>query len=357
MPKKPFLSISQQAVDHLRKEILHGRWSQTMPGRQRLAEELGLNEKTVEIALEQLEKEGLLENQGPGRRRRIVSNMKLEPTALRVAYLEHSPEDKGEAYMISLTHQLQDAGHAPFYADKTLAELGMKPSRVARLVKQTEADAWLVCSGARGILEWFAANEIPCFALFGPMDDLPIPGTKPDRVKSQTEATRALLSLGHRRISFLCRHQNRHPLPAIGLRAYLSELETAGIETGAFHLPEWEESAEGLMRILDSLCDGPTPVTALFLDEPFLYHAAHHHLCKRGLRIPEDISLICTDGHQTFRWCRPSVAHIEWDTRPIVRRILRWADNIAKGRSDQRQSFTKSSFVPGGTIGPVNKRR
>lgn len=357
MPKKPFLSISQQAVDRLRQEILHGRWSETVPGRQSLAEELGLNEKTVEVALEQLEREGLLENQGPGRRRRIVSNIKLKPTALRVAYLEHSPEDKGEAYMLSLTHQLQAAGHDPFYADKTLTELGMKPSPIARMVKQTQADAWLVCSASRDILEWFANNDIACFALFGSMDDLPLAGAKPDRVKSQTQATRRLLELGHRRISFLCRHQNRHPMPAIGLRAYLTELEAAGITTGNFHLPEWEESAEGLMRILDSLCDGPTPVTALFLDEPFLYHAACNHLIRRGLRIPEDISLICTDGHQTFRWCRPSVAHIEWDSRPIVRRVLRWADNIAKGKSDLRQSHTKASFISGGTIGPVNKKR
>jgi hypothetical protein len=39
--------------------------------------------------------------------------------------------------------------------------------------------------------------------------------------------------------------------------------------------------------------------------------------------------------------------------RPIVRRIVRWADNIAKGKTDLRQSFTKSSFVQGGTIGPA----
>lgn len=357
MANKPFLSISQQAVDRLRQEILQGRWTKTMPGRQPLAAELGLNEKTVEVALDQLEREGLLKNQGAGRRRRIVSNIKLKPTTLRLAYLEYSPEDKGEAYGLILTHQLQAAGHEPFYTDKTLMELGMKRSRVARLLKATKADAWLVCSASRDILEWFAANDIACFALFGPMDDLAIAGAKPDRVKFQTQATRRLLELGHRRISFLCRHQNRYPTPAISLRAYLSELEAAGITTGNYHLPEWEESAEGLMRILDSLCDGPTPVTALFLDEPFLYHAASSHLLRRGLRIPEDISLICTDGHQTFRWCQPSVAHIKWELRPIVRRILQWSDNIAKGKPDLRQSYTKASFVPGGSIGPVNKNR
>ena len=328
-----------------------------MPGRQKLAEELGLNEKTIEVALDQLEKEGLLEKQGAGKRRRIVPSLEHKPAVLRVAYLEYSPEDKGEAYMIRLSQKLQDAGHASFYADKTLTELSMDPKKMARLVKKTAADAWLVCSASRDILEWFSAQNIPCFALFGPMHNLPIAGTKPDRQTSQTAATRHLIELGHRRISFLCRHQVRLPQPAISVSAILNELGAHGIQTGAFNLPEWEESTEGFMRILDSLCSGPTPATALFLDEAFLYHAAYHHLSKRGLRIPEDISLICTDGHQTFRWCQPSVAHIAWDTQPIVRRIARWADNVAKGKLDHRQSFTKSSFVPGGTIGPVSKKR
>ena len=48
--------------------------------------------------------------------------------------------------------------------------------------------------------------------------------------------------------------------------------------------------------------------------------------------VPEDVSLICTDGDPHFAWCRPSVAHIQWDTAPVVRRALRWADNVARSK-------------------------
>lgn len=92
------------------------------------------------------------------------------------------------------------------------------------------------------------------------------------------------------------------------------------------------------------------------LDEPFIYHAARHYLARHGLRVPEDLSLVCTDGHPTFVWCRPSVAHIRWDERPVLRRIVRWANNIARGRDDRRQTDTKAEFVDGGTVGPVPKR-
>ncbi len=70
-----------------------------------------------------------------------------------------------------------------------------------------------------------------------------------------------------------------------------------------------------------------------------------------------DASLICTDPHPSFAWCRPTVAHIHWDPAPVVRPILRWSDNVARGRKDRRQTFTKAEFIEGGTIGPAPGNR
>ena len=120
-------------------------------------------------------------------------------------------------------------------------------------------------------------------------------------------------------------------------------------------LPAWEETSAGFECVLDSLFR-LTPPTALILDEPFLFHATHHHLAGRGLRVPRDVSLVCTDPDPGFGWCRPSVAHIRWDYRPVLRRIVRWTNNIASGKEDRRQTSTKAEFVEGGTVGPAPKR-
>jgi hypothetical protein len=37
----------------------------------------------------------------------------------------------------------------------------------------------------------------------------------------------------------------------------------------------------------------------------------------------------------------------------VVRRVVRWADNVARGKEDRRQTLTKMEFIEGGTIGPV----
>lgn len=69
--------------------------------------------------------------------------------------------------------------------------------------------------------------------------------------------------------------------------------------------------------------------------------------------MPQEVSLVCTDADPTFDWCQPSVAHIRWDSRPVVRRIVRWAANVSQSKEDVRQTLTPAEFVPGGTIGPA----
>ena len=70
--------------------------------------------------------------------------------------------------------ELAQAGHAIARAPKTMVELGVDVKRIARMVEQTEADAWVVVSGSRDILEWFAAREAPAFALFGRRSGFPL---------------------------------------------------------------------------------------------------------------------------------------------------------------------------------------
>ncbi|MEJ6778652.1 MAG: substrate-binding domain-containing protein [Akkermansiaceae bacterium] len=345
------LSAVEQVAEHLRRELLRGTLRETMPGVNPLVAELGVGHKTVKAALRMLENEGLLVNQGRGTKRLITLPEDHATPALRVSVLEFLPPDQSDPWIVALRQNLLDNGHNPFFTEKSLTELGMDVRRIARQVERTPADAWVVCSASREVLEWFAQQETPVFSLFGVRGGLPIAGAGPDKASPITEVTRRLIALGHRRISFLCRSQLRLPKPAQGVLAILGELEAAGITTGKFNLPDWEESDEGFKRCLDSLFGGPTPPTALILDEPFLFHAAFHHLARRGLRVPEDISMICTDPDLGFNWCQPSVAHIRWDHRPVVRRIGRWVDNVARGKDDRRQTYTKAEFVDGGTVG------
>ena len=62
----------------------------------------------------------------------------------------------------------------------------------------------------------------------------------------------------------------------------------------------------------------------------------------------EDVSLVCTDADPAFDWCRKSVAHIRWDSGPVLWRVLRWVNRMSHGKEDLRQTHTPAEFVPGG---------
>ena len=75
--------------------------------------------------------------------------------------------DKRIDYILEVQHMLMEAGHAPFFASKSLVDLSLDANRVSRLVEATEADAWIVVAGSKPVLDWFACQNFPTFTLFG----------------------------------------------------------------------------------------------------------------------------------------------------------------------------------------------
>ena len=167
MPQKGFSSITEQVATKIRDQLARGRWKSVMPGRERLATELGVSGKTVDLAMGILEKEGLLVRRGRGRRRGIAAQRGAGQPPLRLFILPYEKADMRLHYMVDLKHQLQEAGHTAEFAGKSLMDLRMDVSRLRRLVRDTEADAWVVASGSREVLQWFSELGEPVLALGG----------------------------------------------------------------------------------------------------------------------------------------------------------------------------------------------
>jgi len=355
MAEVRFLTITEQVAGHLRRELARGRWVGLMPGKHDLAAELAVNNKTVETALRQLEAEGLLLSQGAGRRRSIRTGERPLRNILRIAMLFSENTDLGLDYMVEMRHRLLKAGHAVQIAPRTIVDLRDDTGRLASMVRSTDADAWVVTGGSRSVLEWFAGRPEPAFALFGRRDGLPLAAAGPDKPSTYAAATRQLIELGHQRIVLMARPRRRLPEPGAPEKAFLATLAAHGLSVGEYHLPAWEETPKDFHRCLEELFR-VTPPTAMIIDETSFFFATQQFLAKRGIRVPEDVSLVATDPDPAFHWCRPSIAHITWHSGPLVQRIARWAANVSRGNHDSRQTFTKAEFVAGGTIGPARER-
>jgi DNA-binding LacI/PurR family transcriptional regulator len=229
---------------------------------------------------------------------------------------------------------------------KTLTDLDMNVGKVADLVKKTEVDAWVVQSALSEVLAWFSEQEIPTFALYGRYTPgMKIAALTPGRERSMAALIRRLASLKHRRIVMLTASGGKP-------RYFTQAMEENGIPWGDYSIPSFERSPDGLRRCLDSLF-AITPPTALIIDEVHIFHATQHELARRGISAPQQVSLACLDGSLHFKWYRPSVAHIHWEMKPVVRRIIAWASNVNRGKEDTKKLMSRSEFVDGETIGPA----
>ena len=350
---EPFtpLSMVDQMVAHLRGAISSGELVGSMPGIRCLASTLGVSSNTATAALEELEREGFLKPQGHGRRSRIVLPEDFVRPACRVTLLLYERADIQLDYVVEIQQQLNEKGHDVHVAEKSLVDLGMKVDRIDRMVNRTETDAWVVFSAPQEVLEWFVVHSVPTFALFGRFRRLPLAATGLDKVPAFRAAVRRLAELGHRRIVLLQPKHNREPTPAPLVRESFEAMEANGIETGPYNLPDWEQSPAGLRRCLDSLFAVFAP-TAIIFDRPNELICAQTILAHKKIFAPRDISLVC-DEDPAFAWLDPPISCIRWESDPWVRRVVRWVDNVANGKDDRRQSFTKAKFVERSSIGPV----
>jgi DNA-binding LacI/PurR family transcriptional regulator len=350
---KPFRSLSavEQLADYLREEIRSGGLDGEMPGVAQLVRRLGVGTKTVVAALDILKREGTIEALGERKRSRIAQAATGEANRLQVRILLYEKSDLHDEHMVNLRHQLEERGHHVTYAAKTLLELHFDVNRVARMVEKMGGDAWIIRSGPEPVLEWFAKQKVPAFAMFGRQYGIPMASLATFKSPAVAVALRRLVELGHRRIVLLTREERRKPTLGLFEQRFVNQLELLGIKTGEYNLPDWENNPHSFHECLDSLFRH-TPPTALFLTEPSLFFATQQFLLSKKLSVPRDISIIALEEHPAFEWFEPQVSHVHADTRRWVPIMVRWVDKVANGRNDRQQTLIQGEFIEAGTIGP-----
>jgi len=353
-------SLPEQVAAHLRKGIIKSRWGDQLPGEQQLASDLDVSRHTVRRAFQILEKEGVLGVHSHGRSRAISSAGAAfaSKRPLTVSILRHDsrPGDNPQTSMvlIDIIHSLEAAGHQVTNLKKSQIDLNLDVARLSRQLAATPADAWVVESGSHRLLTWCAKQKTPCLALYGRTEGLALARTGPDAVSAYGDATRQLIALGHRRIAMIVREDFRKPIPGGCEQAFLDQLTAHGIPTGIYNLPDWEESSDGFNLLMEKIFK-KTPPTALIIDETCWFIAAMAFMLRRGIRVPEQVSLVSGDCETVLDVCHPQFAHMRWDNQLIVRRVVRWVDAVRKGKADRKIINFPAEFVPGGSIGPVLK--
>lgn len=124
------------------------------------------------------------------------------------------------------------------------------------------------------------------------------------------EATKYLINKGHRRIAHIAGHE-KHVVTFLRRNGYEDAMSEAGIDidvnsyvkNGRFRFKEAMSCAEEILAL-------PNPPTAIFAANDHMAVAVMMVAQKRGLRIPEDISIIGFDNTQIAESVWPSLTTI-----------------------------------------------
>jgi len=170
---------------------------------------------------------------------------------------------------------------------------------------------------------WLEQHRIP-FVLIDPVLEPPpgVVSVGAANWQGGVMATEHLLSLGHERIAVLT-GRRRSMCGGARLAGYRSALASAGLP----HRPEYIRHAgfdeAAARRQMRELLDLPQPPTAVFACSDGMALGAYEALAERGLRVPDDMSVVGFDDLPEARWAAPALTTVRQPVSEMAATALR----------------------------------
>ena len=349
------------AAAALREEIANGRWEERLPGARVLAEHLKVSPPTMAAALARLVTEGLISSSGERRSFRVVSQNRRkkqtvpEPSRKRLLILTHEVQDQLTETSRNILQRLREQMAARQWKveSQVVDFLHVKnPQRAWNQSIQVDSGTSVIALyGSFALAQWAIRSKVRIFFLGGVTNGLPVPMAA---VRSSTMAEAALAKLtglGHWRIVLpLCDR-------AESFNQRIREVTKTAIEaTGKpyirnYHNPETDYlKPDVTWRIVESAFALDPPTAFVLLDWKELV-TVHCFISRRGLRVPEDVSLVLLNDQMEAAWFHPGLARFRFPEKRLVQAMVRW---LEEGDDGGNLSISPpADFIEGGTIAPA----
>ncbi|MGP4050524.1 LacI family DNA-binding transcriptional regulator [Streptomyces sp. 2A115] len=170
-------------------------------------------------------------------------------------------------------------------------------------------------------------------------------------------ATEHLLSLGHERIAVIGGHR-RTICSGARVAGYRSALTAAGV----LHRPEYLrlgdfDEAVAHRRMLE-LLDLPEPPTAVFVCSDKMALGVYEALALRGLRVPDDISVVGFDDLPEARWATPAVTTVRQPLSEMAATAVRLLVRLMAGEQpDSTRTELSTRLVRRASTAPPRGER
>lgn len=352
-----YQSLALQVAERIAREIRQETWVERLPGERTLAESLNVSRKTLRKALAVLHHDGVIRTTH-GLGHEIVEAPAAVPherQALSIGLV--APEsieylrpfsalwiDALRSLLIEHGARLSTFAGPRFFT-------GNPAKALTQLVNRTPQHCWLLAHSNERIQQWFYDEQVPCVVAGSCHPGLDLANVDLDYFAVCRHAVGVMLRHGHRHIAFLTPTSQR-----------AGDLESeAGFSAGV-RQPSYGEitplilrhdgTVPGINRMLHRMFDYGTPPTAVLVANPSYYLTAASFLAERGLRIPQDVSLVSRDNDVFLPFLNPQPARYSCNPKTFAKRLLQ--PLLAQGRGephDARSIRIDVKFERGGSLG------
>ncbi|MDR0353013.1 MAG: GntR family transcriptional regulator [Opitutaceae bacterium] len=356
IPQRHFLIT--QVVGILEEGIAGGKWQEWLPSERALAEQLHVSRNTLRAAIARLGELGVLEARRPIGTRIVRGGGARVPCVRTRSIGLLSPEpidlfrpnvalivDGLRAQFAELGYQLR-----AYHGEKYFAPQGLARA-LAGLVEGNPHDCWVLVMATGEVKRWFYEAGVRCVVSGSCGPEAGLPFVDLDYRALCRHAAGQMIARGHRRLVYLAERTNRTGV-VDGLRGFLEGAQPAAAR-GVVGEAAWHQaSAASIIRALERLLARREPPTALLVVNPNHYLLVLTWLQRRGLRVPEDISLVCPDHDPFLSFTYPPPTHYAFNARAFARRLFRLIMLVVAGEVvSKRDIRIMPDYVRGATLG------
>ncbi len=344
-------SLARRALSVLEERLRSGEWVGVLPGERKLAEALQVSRMTLRQALEELERRGWVTS-GRGRRRRILHKARPRPRMEhRVVFLSPVPVEELEPQLLLLIHHLTEALQKRGVALELEARpscFSRRPDRaLAALAHELAPTGWILFRGNQPAQEWFR-REGGAFVTVGSTFVPGAPSFSSEHLAVAGHAAAQFLRLGHQHGAIIA---PRHETVALSDEALARGFAQVGFSCRAlFH----DRTRRGILKTLDAALALRPRVSALFTIGGQYSVTLLSGLLQRGIRVPEELSLIAMGNDPAFPYLVPTPAHYEFSVAKAARLLFRLVCRVVlEGDRSRSQIQLLPDFIAGESLGPV----
>lgn len=178
-------------------------------------------------------------------------------------------------------------------------------------------------SGLDRMLDELAKEGFPHIVIADRFDRPDVAWIDTDSFTPSVVAVRHLIDMGHRRVAV--GHYRRGGADAHDrVRGYHAALQAAGIQPDERLVVDMGALIEDGARVVDYVLSLPDPPTALYITHSMPSLGALRRLQQRGVRVPEEFSLVGFDDCDSRILTHPMLTVVRQDSFDMAYRAARW---------------------------------